>query len=179
MMRTHRWIGMMLLAGCSGAMPPATGTPAYPDDVAAALKTVALAGARAEIDRSNGGRALATGVYLDTLVGPTPEAQRFEWAHPRPWLEAMVATRKVDGLFGVPSLRDQLPHQAFAVEVGEPFHGEADTVQIIYAWCIRSFPTRRGQAGPARAWRDLFVRADTGWARVGHRPEAAAFACTP
>ena len=168
---------MALVAGCAGGMPPATGARAVPDDVAAALKTAALTAARVEIDRNTGGRSLQLGVYLDTLVGPTPEEWRFEWAHPRAWLETMVATRKVDGLFGVPTFRDQLPRRVFAVEVGEPFKATGDTLQILYAWCLRSFPTRTGETGAPSTWRDLFVRADTGWTRVAHLPALFAFAC--
>jgi len=108
-----------------------------------------------------------------------PEAQLYEWGHPRPWLDAMVATHKVDGLFGVPTRGDLLPRSAFAIEVGEPFRAGGDTLQIVYDWCLRHFPTTRGSAGQATAWRDLFLRADTGWTRVGHFRVSASSACTP
>ena len=158
-------------------MAATTGTQAVPDAVAAILKTAAVDGAREEIARESGNAGLRQGIYLDTLVGPTPEAQLYEWAHPRPWLEAMVATHRVDGLFGVPGTGQGLPRTAFAIEVGEPFGGGADTLQIVYAWCLRSFPARAGRASSPAVWRDLFVRADTGWARVGHLRALAPTSC--
>ncbi|HET7042506.1 MAG TPA: hypothetical protein VFI13_10825 [Gemmatimonadales bacterium] len=174
-----RWAGLLLLTACTGGLAATTGTQAVPDPVAAILKTAAVRGARQEISRSSGGAQLRSGVYLDTMVGPTPEAQLYEWSHPRPWLEAMVSTQLVEGLFGVPGRRDGLTHSAFAIEVGEPFPGTADTLQIVYAWCVRRFPVRAGNAGTASVWRDLFVRADTGWSRVGHLRAVAPAACSP
>lgn len=168
-----------LLGACTGAIPAATGTQVVPDATAALLKTAAVNGAREEIARESGHRGLAQGIFLDTLVGPTPEAHLYEWGHPRPWLDAMVSTRRVDGLFGVPARRTQLPRTAFAIEVGEPFRAGGDTLQIVYDWCVRSFPATRGSAGPAAVWRDLFVRADTGWTRVAHLRALAPTACSP
>lgn len=178
-MNRRALLGVALLGACAGGIPSATGTQAVPDPVAAILKTAAVTGARAEIARESGNTGLRTGIYLDTLVGPTPEAQFYEWAHPRSWLEAMVATGKVDGLFGVPSQGDELRRSAFAIEVGEPSPAGGDTLQIVYAWCVRSFPTTQGSAGPASAWRDLFIRADTGWARVAHLRTPAPSGCAP
>jgi hypothetical protein len=170
---------LAVLGACARGLPPITGTQVVPDATTAALKTAAVNGAREEIARETGNGVLRQGVYLDTLVGPTPEAQLYEWAHPRPWLDAMVATHKVDGLFGIPVRREHLPRSAFALEVGEPFRAQGDTLQIIYDWCVRSFAGTRGTAGPAAVWRDLFVRGDTGWTRVGHLRAQAASACTP
>lgn len=167
-----------VLAGCVTAFPPATGRPAVTAPVAADLKTRALRGALAEISLSSNNAALQYGVYLDTLVGPTPEEYLFAWAHPRPWLDAMVATRLVEGVFGVPAQRGGLPRAAFAVEMGEPYPAGRDTVEIVYAWCVRRFPTRNGLVGAATSWRDAFVQVDSGWARVRHLRTVAPTACT-
>ena len=179
-MRSPGPLAALLLAACAaGGMAATTGTRAVPDPVAALLKTAAVDGAREEIARSTDNAGTRYGIYLDTMVGPTPEAHLYEWAHPRAWLDAMVATRRVDGLFGVPGVGQGLRRTGFAVEVGEPFRGGGDTLQVFYAWCQREFPTRAGRASAPAVWRDLFVRADTGWARVGHLPALAPTACTP
>ena len=179
-MRSPGPLAALLLAACAaGGMAATTGTRAVPDPVAAVLKTTAVDGAREEIARSTDNAGMRYGIYLDTMVGPTPEAQLYEWAHPRAWLDAMVATRRVDGLFGVPGRNDRLPRTAFAIEVGEPFPGTGDTMQIVYDWCVRQFPAERGGASRIAAWRDLFVRGDTGWTRVGHRRAVAPTACSP
>src|SRR5437868_2083411 len=88
-----------LATGCAGGMPSVTGTAATSPANAAELKTAALHGARLEIARTTGNGATVYGVYLDTLVGPTPAQYIYSWAHPREWLEAAVATKLVDGLF--------------------------------------------------------------------------------
>jgi hypothetical protein len=166
-----------LLAGCVGAPPPTTGRPALAPAPTAELKTKALHGALDEIAR---GRSIPRdGVYLDTLVGPTPDEFLYTWSHPREWLDAMVATKLVDGTFGVPTLRTGLGFVAAAVEIGEPYPVGRETLAIGYAWCLRPFPTVKGRAAPASVWIDAFVRADTGWIRVRHTPATAISACTP
>jgi hypothetical protein len=159
-------------------MAALTGRQTVPTDVGAGLKTAAVIGAREEISRGSDNSGLRYGIYLDTLVGPTPADQLYEQAHPRPWLDAMVATHKVDGLFGVPTRGGGLRHTAFAIEVGEPFPGGHDTLQIVYDWCVRSFPTTRRGGARASVWRDLFIRSDTGWTRVAHLPTSALSACS-
>lgn len=170
---------LLLLAACAAPRAATTGVQTVPDAAAAILKTFAVDGAREEIARSTDNAGTRSGIYLDTLVGPTPEAALYEWAHPRPWLDAMVATHKVDGVFGVPSRGAHLSRSAFTVEVGEPTPAGHDTLQIVYDWCVRHFPVRSGSAGPASVWRDLFVRSDSGWTRVAHLRAVAPTACTP
>lgn len=176
-MRRAGTILALLLAGCLGALPPTTGAPALPPAPTAELKTRALRGALEEVGRTNS--VAREGVYLDTLVGPTPEEYLYDWAHPHEWLEAMVANKLVDGTFGVPALRTGIRFVGIAVEVGEPFPAGHDTVAISYAWCLRPFPTTRNRAGPPAVWTDAFVRSDTGWTRVGHLRGNAISACTP
>jgi hypothetical protein len=168
-----------LLAACAGGMGSVTGTAATSPADAAELKTAALQGARIEILRTTGNAATVNGVYLDTLVGPTPAEYLYTWAHPHEWLEAVVATKLVDGVFGVGGARRGMAHTAVAVEVGEPYPAGRDTLEVAYDWCLRSFPAERGSGGRASSWRDAFVRADTGWTRVRHTPAVVLSACTP
>lgn len=170
---------VLLLGACAAPHTSPTGVQAVPDATAAILKTAAVNGAREEIARGSDNAGTRNGIYLDTLVGPTPPQALFELAHPRPWLDAMVATHKVDGVFGVPAREGHLPRTAFAIEVGEPFRSGHDTLEVVYDWCVRRFPAARGAAGSASVWRDLFVSSDTGWARVAHLPAIAPTACTP
>ena len=167
----------LLLAACTGALPPMTGVPAVAPAMAAELKTKAVHGARDEIRREYS--ITLRGVYLDTLVGPTPEEYLYSWAHPQEWLEAMVATKLVDGTFGVPATRGGIPVVGFAIEVGGPYPAGRDTLEIIYAWCARPFPTTQNVAGPASVWRDAFVPSDTGWTRLRHLTAVAISACSP
>ncbi|MEO6067215.1 MAG: hypothetical protein ABJB33_07320 [Gemmatimonadota bacterium] len=170
---------VVLAAACVTGLPPTTGTQAVPLVIAADIKTRAVRGALAEISLSSDNAAIRYGVYLDTLVGPTPEEYLYAWAHPRPWLDAMVANGLVEGLFGVPAYRSGLPRTAFAIEIGEPYPAGPDTLAVVYDWCVRRFPTENGIVGTATVWRDAFVRADSGWARVGHVRTMAPSACTP
>jgi hypothetical protein len=169
----------VLTLGCAGGLGTLSGVQAIPATNSAVVKTRAVRGALAEIARSSENTGLRYGVYLDTMVGPTPEAYLFEWAHPRPWLGEMVSTGLVAGVFGVPSRRSAMPRSAFAIEVGEPYPTRGDTVEIVYDWCVRRFPAYRGEAGPATTWRDTFIPGDTGWIRLRHNREIAASACTP
>src|SRR5690348_11096779 len=99
---------LMLLSACAAPGFTATGRQAVPDAASALLKTAAVSGAREEIARNSDNTGLRNGIFLDTLVGPTPPEALYEPAHPRAWLDAMVATHQVDGVFGVPSRRGQL-----------------------------------------------------------------------
>ena len=146
---------LLLSMACTAAPLAPGGVQTVPDATAAILKTAAVNGAREEIARGSDNAGTRNGIYLDTLVGPTPPQGLYELSHPQAWLDAMVATHK------------------------EPFPAGKDTLGIVYDWCTRRFPARRGSAGPASVWRDLFVRSDTGWARVGHHPAVAPAACTP
>jgi hypothetical protein len=119
------------------------------------------------------------GVYLDTLVGPTPAEYIYAWAHPHEWLDAMIATKLVDGVFGVGGVRRGMARTAVAVEIGEPYPAGGDTLEVAYDWCLRGLPAERGSGGRASSWRDAFVRADTGWTRVRHQPAVILSACTP
>ena len=101
------------VTACVGQLPPTTGAPAAAPATTPELKTKALQGALAEISRSN--TVTRNGVYLDTLVGPTPDEYRYSWSHPRQWLEAMVATKLVDGTFGVPATRSGLRMSGYAI----------------------------------------------------------------
>ena len=178
----NRWVpslAIALAAGCTGGMQSVTGSPAVAPADAAELKTGALHGALAEIARSTGNGATVYGVYLDTLVGPTPEAYIYSWAHPREWLEAMVATKLVDGVFGVGGASRGMTRTGVAIEVGEPYPAGRDTLEVAYDWCLRRIPAEPGSGGRASAWRDAFVRADTGWTRVRHLPTVILSACTP
>lgn len=174
-----RLLPLLLLGGCTSALAAPTGVQLVPLPAAAILKTAAVNGALEEIDRSGGGDRTRRGVYLDTMVGPTPARALYEWAHPRPWLDAMVGTKKVDGLFGMPAQRAHMPASAYAIEVGEPYPVGPDSLAIAYDWCVRNFRVRTAVAGFATAWRDLFIRSDTGWARVSHARAVAPAACTP
>lgn len=172
-------LALALLAGCAGGMPSVTGSPAVAPADAAELKTGALHGALAEIALNTGNGATVYGVYLDTLVGPTPEAYIYDWAHPREWLEAMVATKLVRGTFGVGTAARGMSRTALAVEIGEPYPAGRDTFEVAYDWCLRPIPAERGSGGKASSWRDAFVRADTGWTRVRHTPAVILSACSP
>lgn len=177
--RVRGALALALVAGCAGGTPPAMGVPAVAPADAAELKTGALRGALIEIGRGTGNGATVYGVYLDTLVGPTPEAYIYAWAHPREWLEAMVATKLVDGVFGVGGLARGMIRNGIAIEVGEPYPAGRDTLEVAYDWCIRQIPAERGSGGRASSWRDAFVRADTGWTRIRHLPTVILSACTP
>jgi hypothetical protein len=179
MTRSAALITVALAAACTGGMPSVTGTAATSPANAAELKTAALRGARLEISRTTGNGATVYGVYLDTLVGPTPAEYLYSWAHPREWLEAMIASKQVDGLFGVGGARRGIPRTAVAVEIGEPYPAGGDTLEVAYDWCLRRLPAERGTGGRASSWRDAFVRADTGWTRVRHLPTVILSACTP
>lgn len=169
----------VLLAACAAGLPPATGRPALAPPDEAELKTFAVRGARAEIRRA-GADAIRLGVLLDTLVGPTPASHRHEETHRTEWLEAMVATHLVDELFGRASERRGLVRRAVVVEVGAPYPQGRDTFAIVYDWCVRSLPTSEGtRSGDVSAWRDAFVRADTGWTLIGHTRVLAPVACSP
>ena len=113
--RTRPALGIVtaFVSACTGALPPMTGVPAVAPAMAAELKTKAVHGARDEIRREY--PITLRGVYLDTLVGPTPEEYLYSWAHPREWLEAMVATKLVDGTFGVPATRSGLRMSGYAI----------------------------------------------------------------
>jgi len=177
-----RWapaFAIILATACTGGMPSVTGSPAVAPADAAELKTGALHGALAELARSTGNGATVYGVYLDTLVGPTPEAYLYAWTHPREWLEAMVATKLVDGVFGVGNAPRSLGRTGVAIEVGEPYPAGRDTLEVAYDWCLRRIPAERGSGGRASSWRDAFVQADTGWTRVRHLPTIILSACVP
>lgn len=177
--RSRFALTLVLVAGCAGGMASVVGSPAVAPADAAELKTGALHGALDEIARSTGNGATIYGVYLDTLVGPTPEAYMYAWAHPHEWLEAMVATKLVRGVFGVGNIPPGMSRPGVAVEIGEPYPAGRDTLEVAYDWCIRSIPAERGSGGRASSWRDAFVRADTGWTRVRHLPAVILSACTP
>ena len=172
-------ITLLLTTGCTGGMQAATGSSALAPADAAELKTAALRGARLEITRSTGNGATVNGVYLDTLVGPTPEASLASWSHRREWLDAMVATHLVDGLFGVGNERRLTTRNGIAVEMGDPYPSGRDTLEVAYDWCLRPIPAIRGEAGKPSAWRDAFVKSDTGWTRVRHLPAVILSACRP
>ncbi|HVX87792.1 MAG TPA: hypothetical protein VG940_02610 [Gemmatimonadales bacterium] len=180
-MRSHHLIGLTaLLCACAtaGLGEPAGRAALAPAD-AAELKTRAVKGAREELARTAGSQLVTQGLYLDTLVGPTPEEYFYTSAHPTRWLEAMVANHLVDGTFGIGSAR-QGYLLAIALEVGEPFLAGPDTLGIIYSICQRRLPSQRGgHVGGIDVWQDRFVRADTGWARVAHGRTVAPMACTP
>ncbi len=177
--RSLATLAVVVAAGCTGGMQSVTGSAAVAPADAAELKTGALHGALAEIARSTGNGATVYGVYLDTLVGPTPEEYIYSWVHPREWLEAMIATKLVDGVFGVGGAPRGLPRTGVAIEVGEPYPAGRDTLEVAYDWCLRPIPAERGSGGRASSWRDAFVRADTGWTRVRHLPAVILSACTP
>lgn len=175
----HPVPAFLILAACAAPHSAITGVQTVPDAPSAILKSAAVHGAREEIELSSDHTGMRNGIYLDTLVGPTPPEALYRSSHPRAWLDAMVSTHQVDGLFGVP-LRNGRPLQdGFAIEVGEPSPAGHDTLQIAYDWCVRRFSVKRATPGPASVWRDLFVRSDTGWARVAHLRTVAAAACTP
>lgn len=170
---------LTLMAGCAGGMAATGGVPAVAPADEAELKTAAMHGALEEIGRTTGNGALVYGVYLDTLVGPTPEGYLYAWAHPHEWLEAMVATKLVKGVFGVGYGTRGILHTGAAVEIGAPYPAGRDTFEVAYDWCLRAIPAERGSGGKASSWRDAFVRADTGWTRVRHTPTIILSACTP
>jgi hypothetical protein len=166
----------LLLAACACAVQP-KGAPVMPATVSDEIKTGAVRSALAEIGREGGGAGLKRGVYLDSAVGPTPEEYMYQRSHPTAWLESIVAAGLVDGIFAIPRSRSGLRQVSYTLEIGEPYPAGRDTVQIIYAWCARTFPTTPGAVAPGGVWRDALLPADTGWVRVGHAPTSVIGAC--
>lgn len=181
--RMTRQVGvglLLLLAACAaGGTTAPSGRAALAPADAAELKTRAVKGAREELGRTAGSQLVTQGLYLDTLVGPTPAEYFYATAHRPEWLAAMVTNHLVDGTFGIGDPR-QGYLLAFALEVGEPFPTGRDTLGILYTICQRQLPSRRGgHVGNIEVWQDRFIRADTGWARVAHGRAVAPMACTP
>lgn len=174
-----RSTALLLVTGCMMATTGPAGRAALAPADAAELKTRAVKGARQELARTAASELVTQGLYLDTLVGPTPEEYYYTPSHPVEWLEAMVANHFVEGTFGIGDPR-QGYQLAFALEVGEPFPAGRDTLGIVYSICQRRLPSRRGgHVGGIEVWQDRFIRADTGWARVAHGRTVAPVACTP
>lgn len=148
-----------------------------PATVSDAIKTGAVRSALAEIGRAAGGTGVKRGVYLDSAVGPTPSEYMYQRAHSEGWLHSVVAAELVDGVFSVPRTRSGLRQVSYTIEIGEPFPAGQDTVQILYAWCARTFPTTPGAVAPGAVWRDALLPADTGWVRVAHSPTTVIGAC--
>ena len=170
-----------VLAACAtagvGASPG--GAPALAPADEAQIKTQAMHGVREELGRNG---LLGPGtvvIYLDTMVGPTPPEAYYDRVHRREWLAAMQGGRLVDALVGPRTDRRGLDQWGLVVEVGAPFPQGRDTIGVIYDWCLRRLPLNRGATGGnVKVWHDAFVRADTGWTRVGHAPAVAPLACT-
>jgi len=174
---TTRPLGLALFVALTSCATQPKGEAVMPATVSDAIKTVAVRNALAEIGRATGGSEVKRGVYLDSAVGPTPEEYMYRRAHPEAWLESIVAARLVDGVFGVPRTRSGLRQVSYTIEVGEPFPAGRDTVQIVYAWCARTFPSSPGVVAPGAVWRDALLPSDTGWARVSHSPTTVIGAC--
>jgi hypothetical protein len=176
--RTTLTSGLIVLAlGCAAGMTPPTGERTFGDPVSNAIKTIALKHALAELSRSTNNAGPRIGVYLDTMVGPTPEKYFYQYVHPRDWLDSVAEAKMVDGLIGPIAERRTVQRVGFSIAMGEPYPAGRDTVEIVYAWCVRSFPTQPWAASNGGIWRDALVRGDTGWARVSHSPAMAPVAC--
>ncbi|HEX7918520.1 MAG TPA: hypothetical protein VF454_03905 [Gemmatimonadales bacterium] len=189
---------LLLVACAAGGLGAPPGQAALAPADEAELKTLAVRGMREELRRIGANSPAGLLVFLDTLVGPTPEEFVYDWVHRREWLVAMRTTHLVDELYGPRAERDRLEPRSIAdelhaprgiqdrsarlaivVEVGAPFPLGRDTLAIIYDYCIRPVPsTDRAPGANISVWRDSFVRADTGWARVGHAPTVAPTGCT-
>ena len=180
MRRLATLVPALLLAACAAGglgAPPGQAALAPADE--AEIKTLALRGARQELLREGLLRPGGVVTFLDTLVGPTPAEHLYDWTHRTEWLEAMRANALVDALVGPRSDRHGLSDWGLVIEVGAPFRQGRDTVAILYDWCLQRIPLRRAATGGnIRVWRDAFLRADTGWTRVGHAPAIAPMACT-
>jgi hypothetical protein len=167
----------VLALGCAAGMTPPTGERTFGDPTSNAIKTVALTYALAELSRSTNNAGPRVGVYLDTMVGPTPEEYYYEYVHPRDWLDSVADAKMVDGLIGPMAERRTVQRVGFSIAMGEPYPAGRDTVEIIYAWCIRSFPTQPWSATNGGIWRDAMLRSDSGWTRVRHSPAMVPVAC--
>jgi hypothetical protein len=163
--------------GCAAGVTPPSGERVFGDPTSNAIKTVALKHALVELSRSTNNAGPRLGVYLDTMVGPTPEEFFFEYSHPRDWLDSMIETRLVEGLVGPIAVRQTVQRVGFAISIGEPYRVGRDTVEIVYAWCLRRFPTQPWAVATGGIWRDAMLLADTGWIRVRHSPAMAPVAC--
>jgi hypothetical protein len=176
-MMTPRALALTLLVALASCATHPQGQAVMPSTVSDEIKTGAVRYALAEIGREGGGAGLKRGVYLDSAVGPTPEEFMYQRAHPTAWLQSIVAAGLVDGVFALPRTRSGLRQVSYTLEIGEPYPAGRDTVQIIYAWCARTFPTTPGSVAPGAVWRDALLPADTGWVRVGHAPTSVIGAC--
>lgn len=172
-------LALVATACATAGLGPPPGQAALAPADEAEIKTLALRGVRQELMRAG---LLGPGyivVFLDTLVGPTPAEQLYDWTHRPEWLEAMKVNGLVDALVGPRTDRRGLDSWGLVLEIGAPFPQGRDTISILSDWCVRRLPLRRGvTGGNMRAWRDDFIRADTGWARVGHAPAIAPMGCT-
>jgi len=166
---------LLIAAACSSSP---SGTHGVTPETTWQVKTLALKGAREEIAR-HGGSTARGGVYLDSLVGPTPKEYLFQKAHDPAWIDAAIADGLIDRAFGIPRERSGLRQLSFAVTLGEPYPAGGDSVAVVYAWCLRPFPAEPFATGKAASWRDTMVRADSGWVRVKHVPTVAISSCTP
>lgn len=167
----------LLLAAAACAIDP-TGTQGVTPETTWQVKTIALRGAREEIAR-NGGSTARGGVYLDSLVGPTPKEYLYRKAHDPRWIDSVIAEGLIDRAFGIPRERSGLAQLSFAVTVGEPYPAGGDSVAVVYAWCPRTFPAEPFRTGKASSWRDTMLRTDSGWVRVQHAPTVAISSCSP
>ena len=163
--------------GCAAGVTPPTGERTFGDPTSNAIKTLALKHALAELSRSTNNAGPRFGVYLDTMVGPTPEEYFYAYSHPRDWLDSMVEARLVEGLVGRIAVRQTVQRVGFAVSMGEPYRVGRDTVEIVYAWCLRRFPTQPWTVAQGGVWRDAMLLGDSGWTRVKHTPAVATVAC--
>ncbi|MGE0352128.1 MAG: hypothetical protein AB7I33_01335 [Gemmatimonadales bacterium] len=168
---------VMILTGCTAA----PGTAPAPDPArsldqaaAAALKDLAIAGAKEEIDL-RAGRRLQFGVLLDTVVGPTPPDVARPAVHPRPWVDSLRRTRTVDGIFNMaPGVMPK--REAYVISIGQPYRRAADTAGVEYTWRL-DITNEDNSPRCGYAWRDLFLPKGNGWERVAHQPVATIGAC--
>jgi len=174
---TRRTLSLTLLFAIGACAVQPKGVPVMPSTVSDQVKTGAVRSALAEIGREAGGTGLKRGIYLDSAVGPTPEQFMYSRAHSEAWLQSVVAAELVDGIFSIPRTRSGLRQVSYTIEIGEPYPAGRDTVQIIYAWCARPFPSTPGAVAPGAVWRDALLPADTGWVRVAHTPTTVLGAC--
>ena len=170
----------LVAASCVTQSNPATQppTPLSVSGSAQDLKDRAVHAAIAEINLGSGGQSLRYGVYLDSLVGPTPKPYLHEHAHPSAWLKRLVDDHVIDGIYSVPDTRSQLPLVVFAIEVGEPYPLKGDTAEILYDWKVRRIPAVPDPSC-GHGWRDTYVFADTGWAHINHTTFVSMATCGP
>lgn len=180
MLRTGIVIPTLLTAalfGCAAPLAAPSGERSVVDATSNAIKTTALRHALEELSRSTGSAGTRYGIYLDTMVGPTPKENFFEYVHPRDWLDSMVAEKLVDGLIGPVSVRQTVQRAGFSISMGEPYLAGRDTVEIVYAWCVRRFPTQSWAVANGGIWRDAMLLSDSGWTRIKHSPAMVSIAC--